>query len=101
MNNKNYDEIKDKVKIEFSFLLIKKEKRKMNIEKRRITVQDAAKLMGKSEMYVRIGLQRGILKFGTAIKLDGKTKYSYHISPKLFEEYLGTSSLQETKKDLI
>lgn len=26
----------------------------MNIEKRNITVQEAAKLMGKSEMYVRI-----------------------------------------------
>ena len=68
----------------------------MKIEKRRITVQDAAKLMGKSEMFIRIGLQRGILPFGIAVKLDGKSKYSYHISPKLFEEYLGTVSLQET-----
>lgn len=68
----------------------------MEIEKRRITVQDAAKLMGKSEMFIRIGLQRGILPFGIAVKLDGKSKYSYHISPKLFEEYLGTVSLQET-----
>ena len=68
----------------------------MEIKKRRITVQDAAKLMGKSEMFIRIGLQRGILPFGTALKIDGKSKYSYHISPKLFEEYLGTVSLQET-----
>ncbi len=59
-------------------------------------MQDAAKLMGKSEMFIRIGLQRGILPFGIAVKLDGKSKYSYHISPKLFEEYLGTVSLQET-----
>ena len=42
----------------------------MEIEKRRITVQDAAKLMGKSEMFIRIGLQRGILPFGIAVKLD-------------------------------
>ena len=68
----------------------------MEIKKRRITVQDAAKLMGKSEMFIRIGLQRGILPFGIAVKLDGKSKYSYHISPKLFEEYLGTVHLQET-----
>lgn len=68
----------------------------MEIEKRRITVQDAAKLMGKSEMFIRIGLQRGILPFGIAVKLDGKSKYSYHISPKLFEEYLGAVHLQET-----
>ena len=45
----------------------------MKIEKRRITVQDAAKLMGKSEMFIRIGLQRGILPFGIAVKLDGKS----------------------------
>lgn len=72
----------------------------MNIEKRNITVQKAAKLLKKSEMFVRIGLQRGLLPFGVAIKLDGKTKYSYHISPKLFEEYLGTTVYKEANEDL-
>ncbi len=52
-----------------------------------IKIKDAARLMGKSEMFVRIGLQKGSLKFGTAEKLS--TKYTYHISPKLFYEYLG------------
>lgn len=72
-------------------------------EKRNITVKEAARLMGKHEMFVRIGLQNGNLKFGVAEKLPGKSKYSYHISPKLFYEYLGmtdTSSLQ-TEKDVI
>ena len=54
---------------------------------RNIKVKDAARLMGKSEMFVRIGLQRGSLKFGTAEKIS--SKYTYHISPKLFYEYLG------------
>ena len=52
-----------------------------------ITIKEAARLMNKSEMFVRIGLQRGILPFGTAEKLS--SKYTYHISPKLFYEYLG------------
>lgn len=52
-----------------------------------ITVKEAAKLMNKSEMFVRVGLQRGSLTFGTAEKLS--TKYTYHISPKLFCDYLG------------
>lgn len=59
------------------------------LQKQNITIKKAAKLMGKSEMFIRIGLQRKLLPFGTAIKLDGKSKYSYHISPKLFKEYLG------------
>ena len=44
--------------------------------------------MDKSEMFVRIGLQRGILPIGTAIKLNGK-HYTYYISPKLFKDYTG------------
>ena len=69
----------------------------INEEKRNITIKEAARLMKKHEAFVRIGLLRGLLKFGVAEKLPGKTKYSYHISPKLFYEYLGitdTSSLQ-------
>lgn len=65
-----------------------------NIEKRNITVKEAARLMGKHEMFVRIGLQNGTLPFGVAEKLPNRTKYTYHISPKLFYEYLGTSGLQ-------
>ena len=52
-----------------------------------IKVSEGAKLMGKSEQFVRIGLQRGLLPIGTAIKTG--SKYSYYISPKLLEEYIG------------
>lgn len=55
--------------------------------KRNISVKEAAKLMGKSEMFVRIGLQRDILPIGNAVKLS--SKYTYYISPKLLEEYIG------------
>ena len=55
--------------------------------KNNIPISVAAKLMGKSEQFVRVGLQRGILSFGSAVKTS--SKYSYYISPKLFEEYTG------------
>lgn len=57
--------------------------------KRVISVKEAAKIMGKSEQFVRIGLQRGLLPIGTAMKMGNSTMYTYYISPKLFEEYVG------------
>ena len=40
-------------------------------------------------MFVRIGLQNNILPFGTAIKLPGRDRYSYHIPPNAVYKYLG------------
>lgn len=52
-----------------------------------IKVEKAAKIMGKSQQFVRIGLQRNLLTFGTAIMMS--TIWTYHISPKLFYDYVG------------
>ncbi len=52
-----------------------------------IKVEKAAVIMGKSQQFVRIGLQRGLLPFGTAIKMS--SMWTYHISPKLFYDYVG------------
>lgn len=52
-----------------------------------ISVRDAAERMGKSQQFVRIGLQRGLLPFGTAVKMS--SKWTYYISPKKFDEYVG------------
>lgn len=51
-----------------------------------VPVSVAAKLMGKSDMYVRTGLQCGRLPFGSAVK--STTKWSYHISPQALRAYL-------------
>lgn len=69
-----------------------------------ISVKEAAKLMGKSEMFVRIGLQRGILPIGDAVKLS--SKYTYYISPKLLGDYIGEYLDEEictfeTEKDIM
>ena len=50
-------------------------------------VSECAKALGKSEQFVRIGLQRGVLPFGYAVKMS--SKWSYHISDKKVYEYLG------------
>ena len=50
-------------------------------------VKEAAKLLGKSEQFVRIGLQRGILTFGYAVRMS--SKWSYHISEHKIYEYIG------------
>lgn len=59
----------------------------------KITIQEAAKIMGKSQQFVRMGLQQKTLPFGAAVKMSGE-KFSYYISPKRFYEFVG-----ETKKD--
>ena len=52
-----------------------------------LSVGQAARLMNKSEQFVRVGLQRGILPFGYAVKMS--THYTYYISPQKFTEYTG------------
>ncbi|CAK7054438.1 hypothetical protein [Phascolarctobacterium sp.] len=53
-----------------------------------IKVPIVAKIMGKSEQFVRIGLQRKLLPFGTAVKVS-ESRYSYHISAAQFCDYMG------------
>lgn len=52
--------------------------------------------MGKSEQFVRVGLQSGKLTFGSAVKLS--SKWTYYISPKLFYAYAGVA--EEEKKEV-
>jgi len=52
-----------------------------------VKVSDAARLLGKSEQFVRIGLQRGLLPIGTAVQMS--SRWTYHISPKLLRDYTG------------
>lgn len=52
-----------------------------------LKVTECAKLLNKSPQFVRIGLQRGILPFGYAIKMS--SVWTYHISEAKVYEYLG------------
>ena len=46
---------------------------------RKITPDQAAAIMGCSAQFVRIGLQRGLLDIGDAVKMS--SKWTYNISP--------------------
>lgn len=56
----------------------------------RVTVKQAAERLGVSQQFIRIGLQRGILDFGFAVKMSDR--YTYHISNKKLNEYTGNTS---------
>lgn len=58
----------------------------------KVSVAKAAMLMNKGQQFVRIALQRGLVPFGFAVKLDEKgTRFDYYINPRLFCDYLGIS----------
>lgn len=56
---------------------------------KKITVQTAAKLMGKSTLFVREGMRLGRLPIGEAYQLPGSTKWTFYISPPLLANYIG------------
>jgi len=65
------------------------EKANTNISQmQKITVEMAAKMIGKSDEFVRIGLQQNRLPFGTAVNIRGK-RWTYHISANLLQQYIG------------
>lgn len=70
-----------------------KEQRQQALPKfdgRNVPVSVAAKALRKDAQFIRIGLQRGLLPFGTAYKVNDKnTQYDYYISPSKLYEYTG------------
>lgn len=53
----------------------------------RISVEQAAKLLGASPQFIRIGLQQGKLDFGMAVKMS--RYWTYVITKQKFEEKTG------------
>lgn len=70
----------------------KKEEEKKDIfgldARQNVSIADAAEVLGKSQQFVRIALQQGILPIGIALKMS--SQYTYHISPKKLREYVGS-----------
>ena len=58
------------------------------MEQQRVTVAEAARILGKSQLWVREGLKQGRLPFGTAVRIRSGKSYSYHISTKKLREYV-------------
>ena len=58
------------------------------MENNKITIAEAAKLMGVSQQFIRIGLQQGLFPFGCALKMSGG-RYTYLIIRNKLLEYMG------------
>ena len=56
---------------------------------RNVPLMEIAQATGKSAQFLRVGLQRGILKFGFDYKNDGSSEYSYYCPDKKVWEELG------------
>jgi len=54
-----------------------------------VTVTEVAEKLGKSPQSIRVALQRGLLPFGTALKMPGSGRYVYIIYPEKVKEFLG------------
>ena len=48
---------------------------------RNVPIKEIASAIGKDAQYVRLGLQQGILKFGTAIKVDMRFSMASVVAP--------------------
>lgn len=53
----------------------------------RLSVEEAADMLGASPQFVRVGLQQGVLKFGFALKMS--SVWTYVITKQKFEEETG------------
>lgn len=60
---------------------------------RKITVRAAAKCLGKSDQFIRVGLQRGLLPFGNAVPGTGRC-WNYYINPAQFREFVGQEQFE-------
>ena len=67
-------------------------------EFKKVPVKVAAAILGKSEQFIRCGLQYQRLNFGVAVTTNPNKKprpyYIYHISPKKFMEYTGCTAAE-------
>lgn len=56
-------------------------------ESKNVSVREAAEFLGKCQQFIRVGLQTGILPFGSAVKMS--SKWTYYISRAKLYEYAG------------
>ena len=56
---------------------------------RNVPISEIAKASGKDPQFIRIGLQKGILKFGYALRKDNSSEYNYYCPDKQVWEQLG------------
>lgn len=56
---------------------------------RNVPIMELSKAIGKDAQFIRIGLQKGILKFGYAMKRDNSSEFNYYCPDKKIWEETG------------
>ena len=56
---------------------------------RNVPIVELSKAIGKDAQFIRIGLQKGILKFGYAMKRDNSSEFNYYCPDKTVWEETG------------
>ena len=73
---------------------MKEEEKRVSIELpaftgRNVPITELSKAIGKDAQFIRIGLQKGILKFGYAMKRDNSSEFNYYCPDKKVWEETG------------
>ena len=60
-----------------------------NFTGRNVSIAELSKATGKDPQFIRIGLQKGLLKFGYALKRDNSSEFNYYCPDKKVWEETG------------
>lgn len=64
-----------------------------------IPIHIVADILGKSQQFVRVGLQQQTLPIGSAVKLS--SEWCYHVSYELLKNYVGIERINAYEKEKI
>src|SRR5690606_32153624 len=59
----------------------------MMCDKARVSVEEAARIMGVTPMFIRMGLRHGRLPFGVAVQMPGG-RWRYYINAERFDGWM-------------
>ena len=59
----------------------------------KISVAEAARIMGVTPMFLRMGLRLGRFPFGTAVQMPGG-RWSYYINAERFRRYMAGEDMR-------
>ena len=62
-----------------------------------VPINIVAEILGKSQQFVRIGLQQQTLPIGSAVKMS--SEWTYHVSYELLKNYIGIERINDYEKN--
>lgn len=63
-----------------------------------IPINIVADMLGKSQQFVRIGLQQQRFPIGSAVKMS--SEWTYHISYELLKNYIGKEQIEKYEEQM-